>query len=182
MHGSVFKRIALLRYRQGDKAKGDRTLKDSLDFYRRAMEEELSSMVKFHWVATQALALSAALGEPPDPSTFELTWQLAKRNLQHASLDEQAWAHGTLAELEMIAAHHRAEIGGPSQDPRQSVLEHCRRIMELTGAESFHVASTKRQFQRYVEYWKDERWTAVAEAAVAELSRRPGAQSAAMKA
>jgi len=174
MHGSVFKRIALLQYRREKRKEGNETLKKSLAYYRKAMEEELSSMVKFHWVATQALALGAALHEPPDLSTFELTRNMAMRNLQHPSVEEQAWAHGTLAELEMISAYHKSEIGVKARASikraKETVVGHCHEIVKLMGPKSFHVESTLRQFQRYVDYWDDDRWNDIAKAAVNALS------------
>ena len=181
MHGSVYKRIALLRYsqarrRQDEQIKrtAEETLKQSLGYYRKASEEELSSLEKFHWVATQALSLSAALHQPSDDGTLELARQVATRNLQHASVSEQAWAHATLAELEMIRANHRAETEkrDVSSDEIQSVADHCRKIVELMGRDSFHVESTRRQFQRYVDYWPDRPWNAIAKAAIEQLSSK----------
>jgi hypothetical protein len=138
------------------------------------MEEELSSMEKFHWVATQALALGATLREPPDLSTFELTRNMAMRNLQHPSVEQQAWAHGTLAELEMIGAYHKSEIVTKARSSikgaKERVIGHCRQIVKLMGPKSFHVESTRRQFQRYVDYWDDPRWDEIAKAAVQALS------------
>lgn len=176
MHGSVFKRIALLRYRQQQPKEGNETLEKSLFYYRKAMEEESSLMEKFPWVATQALSLVAVLHELPELSTFELTRGIAMRNLQHPSVEEQAWAHGTLAELEMIGVYHKLETGAEAPSPltiesiNQSVVGHCREIVKLMGSKSFHVESTRRQFQRYLDYWRDQRWDEIAKAAVKVLS------------
>jgi hypothetical protein len=182
MHGSVFKRIALLRirqYRQQEdgplkeklKLEASETLKRSLDYYRKATNEQLSALDKFHWVATQVVSLSAALREPSDPVTFELARQVAKRNLQRASVEEQAWAHGTLAELEMIGASLKAESEKRDILPDEAdiVLDHCKSIVALMGRQSFQVQSTRRQFHRYQEYWPERPWKAVADRAVTEL-------------
>ena len=48
------------------------------------------------------------------------------------------------------------------------VVEHCKRIVALMGSKSFHAESTRRQFQRYVDYWPGP-WQGVAAAAVAAL-------------
>ncbi len=166
MHGSVFKRIALLRYGQGNDKEGKEMLGKSLAYYRKAMEEESSLMGKFHWVATQALSLVAVLQEPPELSTFELTRNMAMRNRQDPSVEEQAWAHGTLAELEMIGVYHKSEPGA-----KERVVDHCRKIVKLMGLTSFHVESTRRQFQRYLDYWNDPpRWDDIAKAAIKALS------------
>jgi hypothetical protein len=178
MHGSVFKRIALLRYRQQKQKEGNDTLRKSLAYYHQAVEEESSSMEKFHWVATQTLSLVAVLHEPPDPSTFELTRNMAMRNLQHPSVEEQAWAHGTLAELEMIGVYHKLEPTAEApliiESIKEGVITHCREIVKLMGSKSFHVESTRRQFQRYLDYWRDPRWDEIAKAAVKALSETSG--------
>jgi hypothetical protein len=179
MHGSVYKRIALLKMRQDAQKPDDKlkreateTLRKSLDYYRKAMEEQVSSLEKFHWVATQALSLTVALRETPDLTTLELARQVAKRNLQHGSIEEQAWSHATLAELEMIDATLKAEKNQTKLTPEdiESVVEHCRNIVSLTGLESFQVESTRRQFRRYLRYWPDRPWKEIAEKVVETLS------------
>jgi hypothetical protein len=174
IHGSVFKRIALMQSRLKTQEEADKTLKKSIANYRKAMDEELSSTEKFHWVATQTLSLGAVLKEPPDLSTFELTRNMAMRNLKHHTVEGQAWAHGTLAELEMIGMYHKAEASAQSlssiERTKEVVISHCREIVKLMGSKSFHVESTMRQFQRYVDYWDDPRWNEVAKAAVGALS------------
>ena len=136
------------------------------------MEEQASSLEKFHWVATQALSLTVALRETPDLTTLELARQVAKRNLQHGSIEEQAWSHATLAELEMIDATLKAEKNQTKLAPEdiESVVEHCKCIVSLMGLESFHVESTRRQFRRYLRYWPDRPWKEIAEKVVETLS------------
>ena len=53
---------------------------------------------------------------------------------------------------------------------KDKVLSHCQAIVDLMGPKSFHVQSTRRQFQRYLDYWRDDRWNDVAAAAVRILS------------
>jgi hypothetical protein len=69
------------------------------------------------------------------------------QNLRHPSLEEQAWAYGTLSELEMIAAYQKSESVAKARSSIKStserVIRHCREIVELMGPESFHVQSTK---------------------------------------
>lgn len=171
MHGSVFKRVALLRESSGQPEASRAALADALSFYRKAVGEWALAANKHHWVATQALSLSAVLKAPPDPRTFRLARELADRDLQCPEFPRRAWAHGTIAELEMLGAYHtKSET---SDTLRQTVVDHCRAIVELMGPDSFQVASTRRQFQRYlVDAWRRSEWEDIAQAAVAALGPR----------
>ena len=168
IHGSVFKRIALLRQARGENAAGVKGLLNlALAYYRKAMDEWASGEKKDHWVATQALSLGAVLEVKPDPSTFNLARELARRDLTRDSADVQAWAHGTMAEPEMLSLYH---TGQASPTLQQTVVDHCTAIVNLMGLKSFHVESTRRQFRRYLDAWQDPRWTAIAQAAVEALT------------
>jgi hypothetical protein len=166
MHGSTYKRIALLRYLLDERPKGDEMLRQALSYYQKAMAET-APQEKFHWTGTQALSISAALSDPPDPETFELTWHTAQRSLRDSKPSSQAWAHATLAELLMISTYHK--LGVNAKDVQEQVVEHCKAIIALMGANSFQAESTRRQFQRYLDYWKDPRWNDIAKAAVDAL-------------
>ena len=115
MHGSTYKRIALLLF----KAKGDQETDEvkkyyrkSLGYYREAMGEAAATGMTYYWTATQYLSLQAILskheivrGLQPDKQTFELARSLAKRDIDsNESNSTKAWAHGTLAEAR--AAQH----------------------------------------------------------------------------
>jgi len=171
IHGSVFKRIALMRQARGEATVAVKAeLNKALAHYRRAMDEWASSGDKHHWVATQALSLGAVLGDKPDEPTFTLARELARRDLSRAQADTQAWAHGTMAELEMLSIYHAHAAPEASAAARDSVVRHCQAIVELMGPKSFPVESTRRQFKRYVDMWQDPRWTAIAQAAVDALT------------
>jgi hypothetical protein len=175
VQGATFKRIGLLRYSQAKREPqqrdmGEAALRQSLAHYRRAMEEWSLDEDKHHWVSTQAVSLSAVLREPLDPDIYHLAYILANRHLkQLSSPSAQAWAHGTIAELEMLGLHHRSDQKATEEEVRRRVVEHCKQIVALMGEQSFHVASTRRQFQRYVDYWQGQ-WEHIAKAAVAALS------------
>ena len=156
-----------MRYARHQKAKAEPFMRQALTHYRKAVEQSASGS-KYHWVLAQALSLGAVLSERPDPDTFDLAWHVARHSLRDANDSEQAWARGTLAELELLSLHHKA----PATDVakvEQGVVEHCRQIVELMGPTSFHVESTRRQFQRYVDFWPGP-WSGVAAAAVRALS------------
>jgi hypothetical protein len=167
MHGSVHKRIALLRWSSGTSDDYRGALRKSLAFYRDAMSERALSEDKHHWVATQALSLIAVLGAEPEPRTFRLTMDLAERDLTHRDDVKRAWAHATRAELAMLGIYH---VNTPSDAALLGTVVHdCQEIVRLMGVSSFHVDSTRRQFQRYVNIWKNEKWDAIASSAFEAL-------------
>ncbi len=183
IHGSVFKRMALLRMARDNKdPRVESLLKDALGYYRKAMDELASVGERHHWVATQALSISAVLKVPSDVSTvstFKLARELAERDLQRSSTEGQAWAHGTLAELDLLSLYHMPNAGHAGAPPspvaqddvRKRVVQHCREIVRLAGLSSFQVSSTRRQFQRYVDAWSRPEWADIARAAVDALNR-----------
>lgn len=180
MHGSAFKRIALQCSARGKTAQAAAMLRDALGYYRQAMNEWAAGSHYhggYHWVAVQVLSLTAVLQDPPDQDTFDVVLHLAGRHVQGTSAAAQAWNHGALAELEMLSLYHaRRPKPGGSQAHKlvtERVIRHCRAIVDLTGKNSFHVESTRRQFDRYVRYWDGE-WTPVAKAAIQALSPPSG--------
>jgi hypothetical protein len=169
IHGATYKRIALLRTQlkePDEKVKHE--FAQSLDFYRRAMDEWAPDGEKHHWVTTQVLSLKAVLNEAPDPASYYIAMTLARRGLDRSSRSEQAWAHGTIAELELLSAYH---LKDQPQAVKESVVEHCNAIVALMGDKSFHVQSTLRQFRRYVAQWQKQEWKDIAEAAVTALGQ-----------
>jgi hypothetical protein len=168
IHGSVYKRIALLGESTGaNPAIVTGLLNDALAYYRKAMDEWALAEDKHHWAATQALSIAAVLGGPREPGTFVLARELAARDLARPAPGVRAWAHGTLAELEMLGAYH---TGIADPETVKSVVAHCKAIVDLMGPDSFHVESTRRQFQRYVAAWRRPEWNAIAQAAVDALA------------
>jgi hypothetical protein len=68
----------------------------------------------------------------------------------------------------------------PAESERQvikKVTQHCQAIVALMGADSFHVASTRRQFERYRDYWDRPVWDNIVRAALAALSPADGPPS-----
>ncbi len=167
MYGSTWKRIGLLHHKKEQVPKGMAALETSLDWYIRAME--LWAMdAGHHWVATQALSLQAILGKPEDPNTWLLARKIAEQELAKSIGSAKAWAHGTLAELIMLAKYHiPAEA---IRTTKSEVQKHCQAIVRLMGEDAFEVESTRRQFKRYIDYWPNPDWNVIAKAAVAALS------------
>ena len=102
-------------------------------------------------------------------SRSRATRQADRANCKRSAAD-RAWAFGTLAELDLLGTVYSK---GEDADPlriRQRVIDTCGQIRNLTGGDSFHVSSTRRQFQRYLEWWDRAEWREVARAAVSALS------------
>ena len=168
--GSVWKRSGLLQYQKKQEKKGRIALEKSLAGYRQAMEQWALDEGKYHWNATQVLSLTAVLQQPPEPATFLMARQVAKRDLANSEGSMKAWAHGTLAELEMLATYHfPAQV---AKNQKQLVRDHCKAIVDLMGEDSFHVYSTRRQFERYIAYWSSngKEWLPIAKEAFRVLS------------
>ena len=96
-------------------------------------------------------------------------------NLGGQKPSTQAWTRGTLAELELLGTYHHEQSEPPSPEELVArVVEHCKAIVDLMGMNSFHVASTRRQFQRYLDYWDRDMWRDIAAAAVEALRSASG--------
>lgn len=180
LHGSVYKRIALLLIEgkeTNERTEARKNFSNSLRFYKRAMDEMVVDNAKYYWVATQYLCLTAVTGNNDlDRDTYRFVKKLVKEDLDKLALNDKAWVHGTMAELEFLSLFYddTSESDGQLLElAKSSVLNHCKRLIELKGVESFHASSTARQFQRYIKYWLDDKtaWKEIAEAATKELTQ-----------
>ena len=143
--------------------------------YRRALEADPTN----HWVATQFVSIAAvpALMSDADQdgirakyaNWWAATRQIAEWQLRNADAISRAWAHGTLVELELLASVY--ELGTIDIDAAcERIVRSCKEIVQLAGADSFQVGSTRRQLQRYLGPWKHARWVRLAQAAVDALA------------
>lgn len=178
IQGSTYKRIGLLLSRReetpGSKGEGDRPrdyYRKALDQYRRAAKEKALEGSKFHWTATQALCIAAVLAEPPDAALLKSAFDLAEQGLSQPSAEDRAWAHGSLAELEMLRTYHERIGANTSRaaEIKERVLMHCAALVGFSGPSSFPAQSTRRQFTRYRDHWHRDEWKDVAAAAVDAL-------------
>ncbi len=170
MYGSTWKRIGLLHYRKEQVQKGRDDLEKSLAWYARAMAQWSMEESHYHWVATQALSLRAVLDKPNDSETWLMARKFAERDLAKAQGSVKAWAHGTLSELAMLARYHIPDQDQTAPNVLKMVQAHCEAIVELVGEDAFVVYSTRRQFQRYLNYWPKPDWNPIAQVAIAALS------------
>lgn len=172
MNAASEKRMGILFNREGDEDGAKKAYASACDCYKQAMKADPHN----HWVITQYLSLLAVLAGKDEHGSLAReygNWWIAARQialweLQSASEEDEAWAHGTLAELEMLGAIY-AGPGGNRDEVKRRVVEHCRALCDHAGRDSFPVFSTCRQFQRYRDCWKRDEWQDVAEAAVKAL-------------
>ena len=168
MRGAIEKRIGLLHSKLGNQEKAKSELEQALKYYKHAFEIDFAN----HWTASQIISLCLVLNQKVDNDVLIVAHCGAERDLRSHSVKNQAWAHGTLAELTMLSL-----VLPPIPDTvkiKKKVVEHCYRMMELAGEYSFHVYSTRRQFKRYLLYWKRVEWKPIAEAAFNALGGEKG--------
>ncbi len=172
MSGASEKRFGILFGREGVKEQEKKAYLSSCDFYRQAMEADPAN----HWVITQYLSLRAILAGKKEQRSIpgeDCDWwitarQTALRDIRSASDKNKIWAHGTLAELEMLGTIYSQEKTG-KDEVKSRVVEYCKAICDLAGSNSFYASSTRRQFQRYLDYWKRDEWNDLAAAAIKAL-------------
>jgi hypothetical protein len=149
----------------------------SLSLYEQAYREnmrEAEGIIRknrsVHWVMTQYLSLRAVLGKPILPDHWGSAKVSAEVDMDVRSWNGQAqtvaWAHGSLAELYLILmAYDPADIeyhlGLNQEQIRQEALEHTQKVLSISGQGSFLVASTLRQFKRYLTWWGNDNFEAL---------------------
>lgn len=177
LHGSAYKRIALLlsTSKTDNKKPAGKAFINSHAYYKKAMNEMVVvDNTKYYWTATQYLCLAAVIKPTkPDQETYRFVRKLIKEDLDKLGREDQAWAHGTMAELELLSLfHEQSKDDVKLKTVKEEVLRHCSKVVDLKGAESFHAMSTARQFQRYIDHWLNDEsdWKKVAQAAVDELT------------
>lgn len=177
MHGSVYKRIALIWANKAKAVDSDdhseasrrasQNLEKAYGYYKNARNEWAKGSGKHHWVTTQYLSLAAVLDKGKEAVTLAGVQWNAKEELQHPDATDRAWAHGTMAELIILGLYHSQTRS--KKNIERDVVGHCREIIRLAGGDSFAVKSTRRQFVRYRDHWSDPRWDKAVAAAVREL-------------
>ncbi len=142
--------------------------------YRLAVEADPNN----HWALTQFVSIVAtprlmdsdalvARVREKYAAWWNASRQIARWQLRGATGISRAWALSTIAELELLGSVYDAahDVGLASE----RIAQTCHEIVESTGAESFAVAATRRQFERYLKDWGHARWLAQAQAAVDAL-------------
>ncbi len=175
MFAASEKRIAII-YTLIKPDKSNEAYCKSRDLYEAALRIEPVN----HWVMTQFLSIAAtpALATAEDAlaklrTDYGRWWvvarQLAEWQLRSAAVTERVWAHGTLAELDLLGAIYDG-VGFSTTAAEASIVAHCKEICELSSFDSFPVMSTQRQFRRYTDNWSREQWKRLAQAAIDALN------------
>jgi hypothetical protein len=168
------KRIAIIYALFKNAGNSAEAYRKSRELYEAAVRIEPVN----HWVMTQFLSIAATPALAADDrwlsAKYGRWWltahQLAEWQLRSAAAIERVWAHGTLAELELLGAVY----GGPEFDAktaRSSIVGHCQEICQLSTHDPFPVFSTRRQFRRYIDHWPRDQWNELAQAALEVLDR-----------
>ena len=127
---------------------------------RGLLVNEAGAMQRFatlHWVAVQVESLSSVLGKDRDEARWQAARLCADLYCDHQGTEERAWAHGSLAELCLVRLADRELDAGQKEAWSARALEHARQVARLyPGGDDFPVKSTRRQFERYVNWWGTE--------------------------
>ena len=138
------------------------TLRDALNDCRKGLDEGARTD---HWLLGQYVVLRAVLGETPNVPDkqgrevwSEKAWRAAELALENLDPRERMWAHSSIADLLMVAQVE----GRPSiarEQPRDVVGE-LKAMVEAGGgpAECPAVWPTFRQFWRWRDWWKNDKW------------------------
>lgn len=153
-----------------------------LDYQRAARgllvndSRALQRNATLHWVLVQAVSLSAVLEHRWNQGEWDAAFLSADQYRDHPDAEQRAWAHASLAELWLL----RLTKPGIPEDERAKCLENARTQAEeldrfYPGIDEFPVKSTRRQFERYIGWWADDRFES-------ELDKRGRTRPAAWKA
>lgn len=168
MCAATEKRIGTLKGARAARAEYER----ARDFYRQALDANPVN----HWVITQHLSMLAVLAESKNygalAKDFGNDWvaarQIAIWELRGATGEKEAWALGTLAELELLGSVFAGDAFDPQKSKRE-IKRLCGRICEAVTDDAFPVFSTRRQFDRYLKDWQQDVWTDLATVACESL-------------
>ncbi|MGB5158013.1 CHAT domain-containing protein [Desulfobacterium sp. N47] len=171
------KRIGIAYHKLSDKANKLQAYNNSCEFYRKAFQTDTTNS----WVITQYLSMLAVIRQEKGDGMTGLAekygqlWNAALLiiDMQLPTLAGQdlAWAYGTLAELELLESIYAGEEY-KEETSKDLIANYCKEIIETCEPDAFAVQSTERQFSRYTDIWKNEKWDALAKAALAVLGKR----------
>ena len=155
----------------------DQAMSAALDFYQQTVAQEWTNF----WVLTQFLSLSAvhtnrSAGEQHLKEWWTAARWMAEQQRGDTDRSSKAWALAILAELELLGFAFGRYTAEDAAAVAVRVAEYCRLITDIMGPDSFHVRSTRRQFERYATTWSGRRaeWRPIATAALEALPQREG--------
>jgi|GEM_PF-187685 len=119
----------------------------------------LQRLATLHWVLVQAVSLAMVLGKESDQDAWAAAKLSAGRYCDHSDAEQRAWAHGSLAELWLVRLGDQGLTEQEREDCHERALDHAAKLDRLyPGVDEFPVKSTRRQFERYVDWWGAERF------------------------
>ena len=131
-------------------------VKKSCEYYEKAIIQNLKSPAGprrlLHWVMTQYLSISTILGNKLNLEWWMMAEISANIETKSATGQDLAWAHGTLAELHLLRIVDPADNKEASFHENKA-REHISTLKSTVQADDFAIASTRRQFNRYIEWW-----------------------------
>ena len=145
-------------YRKRSKA----ALAEALDDYEQGFKSDRSS----HWNLVQFLSLAMILDTRK--SRFADLWTFARvaaeLDLEHERREDVAWAHGSLIEIHMLslaleapaanAVRPQAQATSPGvAEATANAVHNAQAMVRIMGRDSFHTYSTRRQFERYLDWY-----------------------------
>ena len=158
--GSVSKRLALHKAPAAtrseatiDPQEAHNLMMESREAYKKAADQWAFDTNHYNWVASQYLSTSAVLGLELDPGVAAIFAESTKRTMEnHPDPSERAWALASRAEGELLDFYARTlatgERGRPAEEEKK-IAPRLEEIINTMGRDSFHVHSTRRQFERY---------------------------------
>jgi hypothetical protein len=174
MSAASEKRIAIVYALFKDARNSAEAYRKSRELYEAAVKIEPVN----HWVMTQFLSIAATPALVADGASLSTrygrwwltAYQLAEWQLRSAVALDRVWAHGTLAELELLGAIYGGHAFN-AETAQSNIVDHCEEICQLSAQDPFPVFSTRRQFRRYIDHWPRELWNGLAQAALEVLDR-----------
>jgi hypothetical protein len=112
-----------------------------------------------HWLLVQLVSLATVLEQQLEQGVWEAARLAAEYYCDHPERDERAWAHASLAELWLLrlAAPDLTEAGRAECVSR--ARDHTEALNRAyIGVDAFPVTSTRRQFERYLDWWGTDRF------------------------
>ncbi len=151
--GSAQKRLAELFFARGKRSSDGEwqpamreALEKAWDWYRQGYQRNLSH----HWCGVQYLSLESVLkGRIANPAYWQAA--LLAAEIQARDKPEEIWAHGSLAELYLLAP-----LAGqpPNLEAALRSLETLKaQVAQYSGKNRFPIESTDCQLCRYRDWW-----------------------------
>ncbi|MEO8070771.1 MAG: CHAT domain-containing protein, partial [Acidobacteriota bacterium] len=136
--------------------------------YRRAVNGllvndagALQRRATLHWVMVQLVSLTLVLEQTFDQGEWEAGRLCAERYRDHLDIQERAWAYGSLAELWLLRLLRPDLTHDLQEQCRVNAVRYAQKLSGFyPGVDEFPVKSTRRQFERYVDWWGGARFEA----------------------